>query len=295
MVTYPPASSAQRPLRLSSPRRVQERLYLGARTLASLNMPDVCPACFYVRLKCRRDLPYQFHMPAILFAADRHVKEAVHRSIDAGKGMPPWMPARGDVKGYVPGLSFRWFRHLDRRTNVSVCGVPDDLLVMGDGTVHVVDYKTAFLTQQQREILPLYKAQVNVYAYVARRVGRRVPGPVRDLTLAYLEPQPDFSNEQALAMRFVAKTISVRNEAEALVPRLLQRAREIMSQEAVPRHREGCEELERMNTLMEAQTGDPFVATYGRYHRGRCLTCGERHLLVPDQQVCFLCFEMESW
>ena len=221
------------------------------------------------------------------------MKEAVHRSIDAGRGLPPWMPMLGRAVGYVPDLSFKWFRHLDRRTNVSVCGVPDDLLVMDDGSVHVVDYKTATLSKKQREIMPLYEAQVSVYAYIAKRVGRRVPGPVRDLTLVYLEPRPDYDDERKLAMRFAVKAVAVPNHAEELVPELLARAREIMEADACPRHLEGCEELERMDKLLEAQTGDPFVATYGRYHKGNCILCGERHLLAPDQQVCFLC--LEGW
>ena len=256
-------------------------------------MPGACPACFYVRLRARRDVPYQMNMPSILFAADRQVKEAVHRSIDAGRGLPPWMPMLGRAVGYVPDLSFKWFRHLDRRTNVSVCGVPDDLLVMEDGSVHVVDYKTAFLSPKQREIMPLYEAQVSVYAYVAKRVGRRVPGPVRDLTLVYLEPRPDYDDERKLAMRFAVKAVAVPNHAEELVPELLARAREIMESETCPRHLDGCAELEKMDKLLEAQTGDPFVATYGRYHKGNCILCGERHLLAPDQQVCFLC--LEEW
>ena len=84
--------------------RAAERLFLGARTLASLNVPGACPACFYVRLRARRDVPYQMNMPSILFAADRQVKEAVHRSIDAGRGLPPWMPMLGRAVGYVPDL-----------------------------------------------------------------------------------------------------------------------------------------------------------------------------------------------
>lgn len=286
-----PSAPAKRP--------PSERLFLGARALASLNVPGACPACFYLRTTCRRELPYQSHFPSILFAADRQVKEAVHRSLDTGRGLPPWMPVLGRVAGYVPGLSYKWFRHLDRRTNVSACGVPDDLLVMADGGVHVVDYKTAYLSKKQREVMPLYEAQVSVYAYIARRVGRRVPGPVRGLTLVYLEPRPDYDDERKLTMRFGVKAVAVPNHAEELVPQLLARAREIVREAettgSCPRHAEGCEELARMDRLMEAQTGDPFVATYGRYHEGRCLQCGERGLLAPGTESCFLCREMEAW
>jgi len=62
-----------------------------------------------------------------------------------------------------------------------------------------------------------------------------------------------------------------------------------MDSETCPRHVEGCEELARMDRLMEAQTGAPFVATYGRYHEGRCLQCGERAMLAPGTESCFLC------
>ena len=128
---------------------------------------------------------------------------------------------------------------------------------MDDGSVHVVDYKTATLSKKQREIMPLYEAQVSVYAYIAKRVGRRVPGPVRDLTLVYLEPRPDYDDERKLAMRFAVKAVAVPNHAEQLVPELLARAREIMEAETCPRHLDGCAELEKMDRLLRGADGGP--------------------------------------
>ena len=276
-----PSQVARTPGRASR-QQAAERLFLGARTLASLNVPGACPACFYVRLRARRDVPYQMNMPSILFAADRQVKEAVHRSIDAGRGLPPWMPMLGRAVGYVPDLSYKWFRHLDRRTNVSVCGVPDDLLIMDDGSVHVVDYKTATLSKKQREIMPLYEAQVSVYAYIAKRVGRRVPGPVRDLTLVYLEPRPDYDDERKLAMRFAVKAVAVPNHAEELVPELLARAREIMEAETCPRHLEGCARARENGQAARGADGGPVRGDV------RALPQGELHPVWRTSPVSLL-------
>jgi ATP-dependent exoDNAse (exonuclease V) beta subunit len=44
--------------------------------------------------------------------------------------------------------------------------MPDDVFELEDSTYHIVDYKTARLTETQDELFPKYEVQINAYAYI---------------------------------------------------------------------------------------------------------------------------------
>lgn len=274
-----------------------QRLFLGVRRLASLNLPGACPGCFWVETHCRGKFPYQFPVPSVVHAADQLVKEIVHRCLEREERLPDWMPVLGEVAGYVPDLNHKWYRRHERSTNITLCGVPDDIFVMAsDRTLHLVDYKAARFTRRQEEIIPLYEAQLNLYAFIARcKDTRRLPGPITELTLIFLEPQMDLQIERRLSMRFRSKALAVPLWTDGECLELFEAARAILDQETAPPHWDHCQQLNRMDRLMWAQTGDPFVALFGRYGFGRCVLCEEEHFLAPDTQCCFLCLDMETW
>ena len=275
------------------PEKPSKYLFTGARALAQMNLPDPCEGCFWIRSRCR-EMPYSLPLPGLLFAADALAKQSVHAELDAERRLPPWMPALEGICGYVPDLSYKWFRYYDRKLGIVVAGQPDDLLVTERRTLHIVDYKAARLSAAQRGVMPLYEAQLGVYAYIARRL-RRLPGPPEALSLLYMEPEVALCNgllgERTLALPLRARAVPVSMDAEEKIPELLAWAAEILRSEKCPYHNRDCHELGRMDELMRAQTGDPWVASFGRYSWGLCLLCEEAHTLVPDRPFCVACAE----
>jgi len=83
------------------------------------------------------------------------------------------VPRCWEVAELAPSRDLQWSRFFreDPETRVRLQGVPDDILRMADGATHIVDYKTARLTETQDELMPVYEVQLNGYAYIAEATG----------------------------------------------------------------------------------------------------------------------------
>jgi len=102
-------------------------------------------------------------------------------------------------------------------------GTPDGLFKLKDGTLHIVDYKTARHTKKQDELYPLYEVQLNSYALLAHKL------PVSKLSLVYCEPNPELENDIDFNLKFSSKVVPVELNTK-LIPELLKKAREIVDQ-----------------------------------------------------------------
>ncbi len=142
-----------------------ESLRLSAKGLGDA-LPDASPGCLWVSL--RFDLPYQ-RFPGVFTTIDRFLKNTVHKALDDTGRLPPWFPDIGRVASYERDLSYKRFRVWHEELGIDLAGSPDDVFRMEDGSLHIVDYKTAKLTEGQKAYLPLYEVQLNAYAYLEER------------------------------------------------------------------------------------------------------------------------------
>lgn len=129
-----------------------------------------------------------------------------------------------------------------------LCGSPDEILVLGDGSYHIVDYKTARITGRKDELFSEYEVQLNAYAYIARELRL---WPVSGLSPVYLEPRKLIGGEAGPALKFNAQRCSVELKDE-LVPQLLERAAQILRRQDAPPPQRGCRECERMEWFVQA-------------------------------------------
>jgi hypothetical protein len=165
-------------------------LNISPRTLAAVALDSACPRCAWLTLHFDGKLPYAPIMPGIFSSIDSFTKKAVRNHFDLYRRLPDWFPDVGNVADLAPNRDLQWRRFFreDPETRVRLQGVPDDILRMADGSTHVVDYKTARLTEAQDDLMPVYEVQLNGYAYIAEATGY---GPVAHLSLIYFEPQTD--------------------------------------------------------------------------------------------------------
>ena len=221
-----------------------EPLRLSAKGLGDA-LPGACPRCLYVSL--RFDLPYQ-RFPGVFGTIDRFTKGVVHRALDDTGRLPPWFPDIGRVASYERDLSFKRFRVWHEDLGIDLAGSPDDVFRMADGSVHIVDYKTAKYTPGQAEVLPLYEVQLNAYAYLAERIGL---SPVRALSLIYMEPnaERDAGGDAGPALPFEARRVHVNLKPE-LIPPLLASARRTFDLATPPESKNGCEDCSRLDALV---------------------------------------------
>jgi hypothetical protein len=167
-----------------------DTLNISPRTLAGVALDSACPRCAWLALRCEGKLPFTMGLPGIFSSIDSFTKKSVRNHFDLYGRLPSWFPEVGRVAALVPSRDLHWSRFFreDPETGIRLHGTPDDILRMADGATHIVDYKTARLTEAQDDLMPVYEIQLNGYAYIAEATGY---GPVAQLSLIYFEPQTD--------------------------------------------------------------------------------------------------------
>ena len=203
---------------------------ISAKDLGKLNLPKFCPRCFWFERNI--DQPPSI-FPGIFSTLDAVTKRSTHRSFSERKKIPDWLPIK-DLIGVEEGDIY--FKLPIEYGDWILVGKPDDIFKTKDNTYHIVDYKTAKFTERQDELFPLYEVQLNVYAYLAEKYGLK---PVTDLSLVYCQPNEDLDNDEDFKLSFKSYCLKVDLKLD-MVPKLLLKAREIVSSKEPPKPIKGC-------------------------------------------------------
>jgi hypothetical protein len=230
---------------------------ISAKTLGGLAMPDFCPRCFWIQMNVE-GLPYQI-FPGIFSSIDAYSKSVVHGWFDRHGGPPAWLASLGDIRDYEPPPHYSRFKTLDVDTHILLTGSPDGVLIRGDASRVIIDYKTAKFTAHQDELFPMYEAQLNAYAHIGERTWKE---PISALALIYTEPVTDKAaanddsnvSREGFQMSFSAHILPVKRKPE-LVPRLLRRARKILNLQTAPASVQGCMDCSLLAGLISAAGG----------------------------------------
>ncbi len=233
---------------------MNQPIRISAKHLGELAMPNFCARCFWLQLRCGWRMPFTF-FPGIFSTLDSHVKRVVAAHFAAHSHLPSWLPPDLGTPLAVPHWSkFGW---LDEATDILLVGAPDEMTRCSDGSISILDYKTAKYTENADALLPLYHAQLNGYATITEQLGL---GRVSSLWLIYCEPQPlDNSNPLALyrnngfSMNFAAKIVPVELHAKGILP-LLAKVRQIANMSEPPAGRSDCKDCQRLKDLIQLAT-----------------------------------------
>jgi hypothetical protein len=235
-----------------------EQIRISGKVLGKLALSDFCERCFYVAMKCQHRLPYQ-KFPGIFSSIDAYSKRIAAAHYEKYHRVPGWLKPFGNLGEPVPIPHHSKFQTLHTGSNILLTGVPDELFRQRDGTLVILDNKTARFTDAQDELLGLYRVQLNAYAYIARRIGL---GKISVLGLVYYEPQTDVNSgsidsvlcNDGFTMRFTAKLLPLPLKP-GRIPSLLKRVRAIHDMPIAPTGRIGCKDCRLVDRLIEvAQT-----------------------------------------
>ena len=232
-----------------------QQIRISGKNLGQLALPDFCARCFWLKMRCQERLPYQT-FPGIFSSIDSYTKKITGLHFAEHKHIPRWFDGFGKLGEPIDVPHHSVFRIVDTATNILLTGVPDEVFKRPDGSLFIVDDKTARLSDHQDHLLPMYVTQLNAYALIAEQTGL---GGVTGLGLVYHEPQTDIvgdavdsvCGDDGFTMRFVAKLLPIELRP-SMIPPLLQKVREICDRPSAPAGRTGCEDCERVERLVEA-------------------------------------------
>jgi hypothetical protein len=217
-------------------------------------LEDFCPRCFWFTKKfsIKDKHPFSSPMAGILNITDKYVKDVVKWHVQILNQLPTWI--LNQLKNLYPHLDFENIR-LIRPTIWQVSlfdgtcllrGQADEIIAFSDGSLFIIDYKTAALTDNQTKLRPLYEAQLNAYAYLA---NKKLGKPVVGLALVYLDPEYKDLKDEVMLHRtkekflfgFNPTVVPVKLVDNEWVEELCQILFEILSLDTPPEGKSNCE------------------------------------------------------
>ena len=214
-----------------------------------------CPRCAWIRMRARL-LPWQ-GFPGIFSSIDRYTKQVIIGHLEREGGLPDWMAGIGEATGHIDPPHWSKFQAVDESTGATLRGEADAIFRLADGTCAIVDYKTSRYNPDNRSQHRVYRAQLNAYAWIARRLD--FP-PVSGLALVYMEPATDDEtigssnpvDAEGFALGFRPRLVGVELDPERLIPPLLRRAASIHALATPPEPRDGCRDCAALAGLLAA-------------------------------------------
>jgi hypothetical protein len=232
-------------------------IQISAKNLGQVALPSFCVRCFWVRLRCRDKFPFAI-FPGIFSSIDSYSKKVTAAHFAKHARLPAWFDGFGVTGAPVKVPHWSKFNFTDRDTNITLTGVPDEMLLLPDRSLFIGDYKCARYTATADELLPLYTVQLNGYSRIASQIGA---GETSGLGLLYYEPPSalDVNDADSLIandgfyMRFTSKVLPIKLDSDSIPP-LLTRVREIYDLPIAPAGRPGCKDCALLEALVATAT-----------------------------------------
>ncbi len=232
---------------------------ISAKDLGVLALPDFCPRCFWLKMRCQNKLPFQI-FPGIFSSIDSYTKKVTSVHFARYRRLPSWLRELAEPGSPVKVPHYSKFNVTDPYSEVTLTGMPDEIIEREDGSYLIIDYKTSRFSKAQDSLLPLYRVQLNAYAYIGKRQGF---DPVSGLALVYMEPQTELTEneldslvrEDGFLMGFAGYILEVRIEDERIIPPLLEKVRETYDLENPPSGNDSCRDCKLLEQLILTLTG----------------------------------------
>jgi hypothetical protein len=228
---------------------MNEPLKISAKNLGQTALDDFCPRCYWIKIRTNFKLPWA-SFPGIFSSIDSYTKSCIHSIIDS-KLSYDWMNQMGEIVGYEKILHWSKNTYHDEKTNITMHGAMDDILVRSDGSRATVDWKTAKFSETQDKLRPLYDCQLNVYSILSEVGGK----PPVDLYLVYMEPctEPSYASDNIIdcgfRMCFSGVVVPVKRDRK-IVRQALTITREIADMPVAPKGRDGCKDCSTLETII---------------------------------------------
>jgi hypothetical protein len=235
--------------KLAKIKKIKSEYAISAKRLGELNNPHACSRCFWIRDKMHgtgRDAPFSFGMAGILSRLDSLQKKLIWSN--------PVLPEFLHNYKHMTLIKSSRMCVTDERTGIDLSGVPDLIFQATNGDLAIVDLKSSKPKETPtsadksafEKVAAIYGTQLNVYAWMLEKSGA---GRVTRLALMYLWPSGLAIENGNVNCVFDATEVALSLD-ETLVPRLLDKARAILTSKRIPEPRADCLDCVRMAHML---------------------------------------------
>jgi hypothetical protein len=233
-----------------------DSIRVSPRHLGQMRRPDFCPCCFWYSVALGFRHPFDMSMPGILFNMDKFEKILVEAHFDAKKAAPKWLASLG-CTGPVD-FPRKMIEEIPK-LGLTLVGMPDAVFAKKDGTLCLVDYKTAKYKGADDPFMAIYETQLWGYARLLEHEG---VGTVSSAALVYFantladydERPLNLLTNDGLSVPFAVKIHEVALDLKALNP-LLKDFRAYADSPTPPQGVDRCKNCKRLGKLFEVEIG----------------------------------------
>ena len=97
-------------------------LQISARSLSELASPWFCQKCFWLKLRLKGKLPFQF-FPGVFSSFDSFQKNLTWLHWERFRKPPSWLEPFGEISDLIQPPHWSKFRALDEKTGIELPGV----------------------------------------------------------------------------------------------------------------------------------------------------------------------------
>jgi hypothetical protein len=200
----------------------------------------------------RNNLPFNFPPAGVLNRCDALQKRAIRLYYDEYGKAPDWFGPFKDAESYI---DVGFMEYTDPVSGIGLRGGPDEVSVLPNGTVQVVDYKTAKPKGSDEALFFRYATQVNAYAYLLARQEEEYK--VSRVGLLYFLVQTDHSDEEladrftkeGLDFHFRAHPFEIELDPEGMIPPLLRQVAGLWERKTPPKGKKDCKDCKLLATM----------------------------------------------
>jgi PD-(D/E)XK nuclease superfamily len=227
-----------------------DSIRVSPRYLGQMRRADFCPYCFWYSIQLGFRHPWDMPMAGIMYNLDNFQKRLVDTHFEANGTSPKWLKSLGCTEPVAfPAKMIEEYPDL----GLTLVGMPDAVFTKEDGTLCLVDYKTARCRAGDDPFMPGYEAQLWGYAQLLESNGI---GTVSSAALIYFEntladyrERPlDLLTNEGLRVPFKVKIHPVEIELAAL-DELLKTFRKYVDMPEPPEGAEKCRTCPRLERL----------------------------------------------
>ncbi len=231
-----------------------ESIRVSPRHLGQMRTGSFCPRCFWYLIAMKFRAPFDMGMPGIMYHLDNFEKRIVEAHFKSHDSAPKWLKKLGCTAPV--SFPFKMTQEFPK-LGLTLVGMPDAVFTKEDGSLLLVDYKSAKYKGEDDPFLPCYETQLWGYAQLLKANGI---GNVTSAALVYFENQLaeykerplDLLTNKGLQVPFEVKLHDIEIDLDALLP-LMKRFRAYADAATPPEGREGCKNCVRLSGLLDVE------------------------------------------